>query len=508
MFLCDHAIIRCPSCRLPFSLWAFGIALVALTSGCSSNVSTETISSQSGNTTVTVLASSTANSRLSQFRATINTLTLTSESGTTVNLLSSALYPEFIHLNGTPEPLNTVSIPEGTYTSATATLGYTNFTCLTTTSKNTLTSSTFADNPVSSGNITVSLPTPIKITGSSMGLTFNLLISQSETYPENCYYSGIPSYSITPTFDLTPLVISTQPGNSSNGKLNSLQGVIASTDSAGKSFTVTSADGSNYGGGSTTGVVDPANGPIWTLLFNASTVFQGISGSSQLAAGMPVDIDAAIQNDGSLQATRVAVYDTDITDTSLWIGPIAFIDNSEAALDILAGEGTGQVLVGVLGSANFSNSIFYISKQFTNLANLPFQASFTSANMVTGQVSAFTFHTASYGDNLSGPPVTTITLLPQTINGTISAISNVGKFTAYTVTLASYDLFPTLAVQSGQTSQLTTPSSVVVYVDDNTQLLNTASLAVGSVARFNGLVFNDNGTLRMDCAQVNDGVTE
>jgi hypothetical protein len=32
--------------------------------------------------------------------------------------------------------------------------------------------------------------------------------------------------------------------------------------------------------------------------------------------------------------------------------------------------------------------------------------------------------------------------------------------------------------------------------------------AVGDVLRFNGLVFNDNGTLRMDCAQVNDGVPE
>jgi hypothetical protein len=31
---------------------------------------------------------------------------------------------------------------------------------------------------------------------------------------------------------------------------------------------------------------------------------------------------------------------------------------------------------------------------------------------------------------------------------------------------------------------------------------------VGSVVRFYGLVFNDNGMLRMDCAQVNDGVAE
>jgi hypothetical protein len=37
-------------------------------------------------------------------------------------------------------------------------------------------------------------------------------------------------------------------------------------------------------------------------------------------------------------------------------------------------------------------------------------------------------------------------------------------------------------------------------------MLNTQALAAGSTLRFNGLVFNDNGALRMDCAQVNDGV--
>ena len=37
-------------------------------------------------------------------------------------------------------------------------------------------------------------------------------------------------------------------------------------------------------------------------------------------------------------------------------------------------------------------------------------------------------------------------------------------------------------------------------------MLNTQPLAAGSTLRFYGLVFNDNGTLRMDCAQINDGV--
>jgi hypothetical protein len=31
---------------------------------------------------------------------------------------------------------------------------------------------------------------------------------------------------------------------------------------------------------------------------------------------------------------------------------------------------------------------------------------------------------------------------------------------------------------------------------------------VGGVLRFNGAVFNDQGTLRMDCLQITDGVAE
>ena len=61
-------------------------------------------------------------------------------------------------------------------------------------------------------------------------------------------------------------------------------------------------------------------------------------------------------------------------------------------------------------------------------------------------------------------------------------------------------------MRQGQATLLNNPSQVEVYVDSNTQKPNTQALAAGSTLRFYGLVFNDNGTLRMDCAQVNDGV--
>jgi hypothetical protein len=58
------------------------------------------------------------------------------------------------------------------------------------------------------------------------------------------------------------------------------------------------------------------------------------------------------------------------------------------------------------------------------------------------------------------------------------------------------------------TTVLQNPSSVEVYVDSNTQMLNSNAIAPGNVLRFHGLIFNDRGTARMVCWQVNDGVAQ
>jgi len=63
-------------------------------------------------------------------------------------------------------------------------------------------------------------------------------------------------------------------------------------------------------------------------------------------------------------------------------------------------------------------------------------------------------------------------------------------------------------VQQGQTPLRTHLNEVQVDVDSNTQTSNTQSLAAGSTLRFYGLVFNDNGTLRIDCGQISYGVTQ
>jgi hypothetical protein len=128
--------------------------------------------------------------------------------------------------------------------------------------------------------------------------------------------------------------------------------------------------------------------------------------------------------------------------------------------------------------------------------------------LVAGQNVSISSHATAISGGPTYIPSTTVTLVPQTINGTVMGVATDGGFDTYSIQLAPYDLMPALAVQPGQTTRLTSPATVVVYVDSNTRMQNATALESGSVMRFYGLLFNDHGTLKLDCAQVNDGVTE
>jgi hypothetical protein len=336
--------------------------------------------------------------------------------------------------------------------------------------------------------VTVNVPTPITIAGTGMGLALDLQVASSLVLP-TCVTTVSDTPSIMPVFNLRPVTFAAQPTNSANGMATDLHGLVGTVAASGTSFSVIAADG-----------------PTWQVSASSSTVFQGVSGASQLAAGMPVDMDAAIQADGSLLATRVAVYDTNPANLSVSGGPLLNTYPPTTMLNELIVESQGTIPLNGYNDFNFGSAVYQISGQLTNVQSLPFTASFNATNMVPGQNVLTTNHAPTLPSQYF--PLTTMTLLPQTINGTVSGVSSSGSFTTYTVTLAPYDLFTFLPVQPGQATVLTNPGTIVVYVDSNTQLLNSDSLAVGSLLRFNGLVFNDNGILRMDCDQINDGVAE
>jgi len=485
----------------PLVLSLFG--LLAAGCGGSGGSGMGTGTTFSGSTTVVVLASSTANDQLFWFDVTLNSLTLTSESGQTVSLLPSQVNEEFMHLNGRVEPLATVSVPQGIYTSATAVVEQAFPACAGLQSSGGLLMDEGLGALHEVTDVSMEPAQPITVTGSTMGLVLDLQVSKSAAFSGGCSQSLTGAVTITPTFTLTPISIAAQPTNSANGKALGVEGLIGSVGANGSGFT---ANPISY--------PPPYSNPAltWQVGVNSSTTFQGVGSAAGLTAGMPVDMDLAIEPDGSLLASRVAVYDTDTSDLSVAFGPAEGIyppyDQSVyPVMWTLEVEQGGQldVLTSLVGAYGL-NATSQISGQFANLQSLPFGATFDSANLVAGQNILFTTHAA---EPVDFTPITTITLLPQTIDGTVSAISNQGNFTTYTVTLAPYDLFPNLAAQpSPQTALLTNPNTVVVYADGDTQMLNSSPVGVGGLFRFYGLVFDDNGTLRMDCAQVNDGVTE
>jgi hypothetical protein len=327
-----------------------------------------------------------------------------------------------------------------------------------------------------------------------MALSLDLLVSQSETF-SRCYNPGGEyTFTFTPTFNLSPLTLSSPPTNSANGKVTGVHGEIQSIDVSSNTLTLS---------------LPNLEGPeTYSIAANNATVYQGINDFSALATGTFFDMDGDIQPDGSLLATRIAVEDASAI--NVLTGPLLSVASSTSNLSYLPREELGDSFLNkeTFGSTgfNYGSAAFQISGQLTNLQNLPFTPAFTASNMVAGQIVYLSAPTIPNG----GPFVhaRTLTLIPQTIDGTIAATSNSGSFAVYTVTLAPYALFPTLAVQPGQITLLTNPNQVEIYIDTNTQMLNSEQLAVGNTLRFNGLIFNDNGTLRMDCAQVNDGVPE
>src|SRR5215831_7282832 len=185
--------------------------------------------------------------------------------------------------------------------------------------------------------------------------------------------------------------------------------------------------------------------------------------------------DPILQAAGTEQYGYFAITEGD------WLGPVAF---------------------------NFEDASFRITDETSNVQQLPFVAKFDNTTLASGQTISITWHATGAQPDPVDIPAATITLLTQTINGTVGSISSAGDFDIYTVTLAPYDLFPQFAVQLLQTTVLNDPTTVVVYADRNTRLFNTQPISVGNVFRFHGAIFNDQGTLRMDCVQINDGVAE
>jgi len=142
-----------------------------------------------------------------------------------------------------------------------------------------------------------------------------------------------------------------------------------------------------------------------------------------------------------------------------------------------------------------SGTVFAITPQFPSLSGLPFSPSFTAANLSVGQTLAVAASAASTSAGTA--TANKVILVPQTLGGTVSAITTGGGFTVYTLTLPAGSAF----------ASLTGATSVKVYATSATVSMSSNAITVGSTVRFNGLVFNTGSGFAMVAGCSPDGTS-
>jgi hypothetical protein len=457
-------------------------------SGCAGNGGGAAQPQPSGNTQATLLITADNNAKIPNIEFDLVSVTLLKTDGTSAPLLTIPRMVELGSLNGVARPLVTVTVPQGLYTSVEFTYGPSTFVVIDESGGPGLTEvGHYNFGATTSQGLTVKAPltSALTVTGDAMGILLNLNIAKSITYTPFLNGSnpniqpGGGGTNFTPTYSLTGVTIAAQPSTVKDGMVEDVHGQVSAI-SAGM-LTITSEDGA-------------------TLDFDTSgsTVFAGTSGTMAPAVGSYVDVDAALQMDGSMLATRVQAEGTQPYDL---VGQIGEYHSQYPYITNTAREQQGPNLPNEIGLSYVALELETSSQFVTAWPNgtaptgLPFTPTFDASSIATGQNIAAPLD-ALQATSTQYPVVNTMTLEPQTIDATVTAVASANGVTTYEVSLFPNDLMAILG---------TTPD-VTVYATAVTHTITTAQLTGGMVGRFRGLLFNDGGTLKMVASEVEDGV--
>jgi len=439
------------------------------------------------NTSLTVLFSSTANDELTDFQLGLGSLTLTDADGKSVtvfNLAKGSQLAEFMHSNSTLEPVLTVSVPQDVYTSAKLTVSGSQFTFVTYNAGYIYFNTDISAENSGFAPAEVSLPQAITVSGNSMALIVDSNVSQSVSMSGNPQ-GGNFSSSVTPRFTITTEV-------PDPGAQNTMAGAEANAFRQISSLQISDS-------GEDSLVLKSPSGTALTVASDSDTVYQGVGGYDSLSTGMFADVDIAMQPDGTLLATHVAVPDATARD--LVTGPVFNINPSAGFFNLVGEREQGQDFGSGFRSGGMAlqftgSTQFLIDGGFQAPQGLPFTPAFDRSSMVVGQNVALT--SQSIPPSGPYPTVTTVTLLPQTVDGNVESVTSSNGFQVYELSLASYD--PLSSTQGS--------AKLEVYVSSQTRMLNTTPAKAGEILRFHGMVFSNQGALEMVADQVNDGVAE
>lgn len=448
---------------------AITITVLAILIGCSSGPGTIT-NGTAPTTAVQVNMGDSPADWMLAFSMNITSMTLNGSNGNTT-VVANTTPMEMMHLMGAMQPLSMITVPPGSYTGATITIGSATVTYMNPTT-NTITQQTF-QNPMTG---TVTFSSPVTVGSIPMAMNFDLDLASSVT-------GSAGSLTMNPVFNMTfGQQGSGNPGDYANGGISAMMGSIASVSSS--SFTMTSMQSVGN----------------FTFATNGTTTFDGTT-MGGMSDGMLVMVDATLQADGSLLATRVQSM---VGSGGMMGGGIVTVA-TPTSLTLLMQNGVGAGMMssyladGVTVNIS-SNTTYQMNEDGMDMTGLPFTPAFDANHLYVGQsvmpVSAGGMMNGSGGmgggmmggTTMAGTiTASNLELMPQGITGTAAVTLSSGTATNFAMTLPSDSAF----------TALTGATTVTVYQQTDTIMEGGSGITSGTAMHAFGLLFYDGGQWKM-----------
>lgn len=394
---------------------------------------------------------------------TLNSVVLTDQKGATASILTAPLTFEAAHLDAVQEPLFTPAIPQDAYVSVTLTYSNAQVAYIDPTTKLLV----LATATLTNTSQTITLPAPLTINNTTTSLLIDYLVAKSVTI------SG-STVTVTPQFHVAPAPIAATPTNGTNGLQCGIKGKVTALGT--NQFTLTNPEGISL-------VINVGN----------STQYQGLSGFSALAVGMLVEVDVQMQTNGALLALRVEQMVPPNATADLLVGPVVAVTGSPVtSFTEIVRQKIGPTATSTpveKDTINVTNTTqFQLPGRWKNLVlnGVPFTPTFDASTLFAGQVVAV----QTNGVTNNTATALSVTLAPQTVEGTITGGAIPACIPCWgqlTLTLPAGSWLATITGKS--------TVDVIVPTAATMQVLPGATAAASSVVRFNGFLFNNNGTL-------------
>lgn len=412
------------------------------------------------------------------FSMNIGSMSLTGSNGS-VTAVSTSMPMEMMHLMGTMQPITMISAPQGTYTGASISISSATVMYMDPTSKSAVQKT--ISGPI---NATVTFSSPITIGTTPMAMGFDLDLASSATMDANGNMSMQPVFHVT-----TGMQGSGSASDPANGGIQEMMGSVSSI--SGSSFTMTSMQAAQN----------------FTFMTNSSTEFDNISSMSMMSTGMLVAVDATLQSDGTLLATKVQSM---MKSGGVMGGGIITSVTGQPATQLTLvmqnGIGTGMMASYFASGTTITlngSTVYQIDKDDVDVSSLPFTPAFDASHIYAGQsvmpISSSGMMSGGMGGGMMGGGMMsgTITasqveLKQQGLSGTTATAITSGGTTSFTLTLPTSCAFNTL----------TGATSVVVYQRPTTVISGASPIASGSTIHTFGLLFQDAGQWKMVASRI------